>query len=233
MTDFTIGYILSLAFLDAINPCALAVIAMVLMKLLLKDPANKKQVLFGGLFFTIAVFILYFIYGILMVVFFSSALPETGNFANYVFKGFGMFAIILGLFNLKDFLKYNPGGFMTEMPLFLRPRVKSIIGKINSSIGAFIIGLFVTLFLLPCTIGPYIIASGKLSSLNFLSTLPWLFVYNLVFILPMLGITFLIYLGVTTVENISGWKENNIRYLHLIEGIILMILGILMFTGII
>ena len=49
----------------------------------------------------------------------------------------------------------------------------------------------------------------------------------------MIGITLIIYFGVSTIENIGGWKEKNIKYLHLIEGLILLTLGILMFTGII
>lgn len=229
----TLTYIVSLAFLDAINPCALAIIAMVLLQMLLKDPTQKKRVLYGGLAFSLAVFILYFLYGVLMITFFSKIIPETGLLTNYIFKGFGLLAILLGLLNLKDFLKYRPGTFMTEMPIRLRPKVKRLIQTMSTPKGAFIIGLFVTLFLLPCTIGPYIIASGKLSTLIFIQTLPWLFLYNLIFILPMLGLTLVIYLGITTVEKISGWKDSNIRYLHLIEALVLIALGIAMFTGLI
>jgi len=124
MADLTLSYILSLALVDAINPCALAVILMILMNMLLQDPTNKKRVLYGGLAFSSAVFILYFIYGILMVTFFAGAIPATGNIANYIFKGFGIITIILGLLNLRDFLDYKPGSTMTEMPLSLRPKIK-------------------------------------------------------------------------------------------------------------
>jgi len=229
----SITEIIGLALVDAVNPCALAVMTIVLMSLLIHDSTKRKKVLFGGLAFTLAVFILYFIYGLIMIQFFSHAIPETGLIANYVFKGFGLFAIILGILNIKDFFIYNPGGFATEMPMKMRPRMKLLIKKITSPKGAFVTGLFVTLFLLPCTIGPYIIASGKLSVLNFFQTIPWLLIYNLIFVLPMIGITLIIYFGLTTVDKVSGWKEKNIKYLHLIEGLILTTLGILMFTGII
>jgi len=225
--------IISLALVDAINPCALAIMVIVLMTLLIQDPPKKSRVLAGGIAFTSAVFILYFLYGLIMVQFFSHLIPETGNYASYVFKGFGLFAIILGILNLKDYFFYKPGGFATEMPLSIRPRMKLLIKKMTSPKGAFIIGIFVTLFLLPCTIGPYIIASGEISKLNFLTTIPWLLLYNLIFVLPMIGITLAIYFGITTVDEVSGWKERNIKRLHLIEGLILITLGILMFTGII
>lgn len=225
--------IISLAAVDAINPCALAVMVIVLMTLLIQDPPRKSRVLKGGLAFTAAVFILYFLYGLIMIQFFSHVIPETGIYSMYIFKGFGLLAIVLGVLNLKDFFYYHPGGLATEMPIRMRPGMRLLIKRITSPKGAFIVGLFVTLFLLPCTIGPYIIASGELSTLNFLKTIPWLLLYNLIFVLPMIAITLAIYFGLTTVDNVSGWKERNIKRLHLIEGLILVALGILMFTGVI
>lgn len=231
MADISFLTILSLALVDAINPCAFAVMAMVLVALLLQDPTKRKRVLLGGLAFILAVFILYFFYGLIMIQFFSHIIPETGGISNYIFKGFGVFAIILGLLNIRDYLDYKPGGIATEMPMKLRPRVKLWIKRITSPLGAFFIGLIVTLFLLPCTIGPYIIASGKLSVLSFLASIPWLILYNLIFIIPMIVITLIIYFGVTNVEKVGGWKEKNIKKLHLVEGVILILLGIAMFTG--
>ncbi len=224
---------ITLAFVDAVNPCALAVMAIMLTALLFKNPKQRYKVLYGGLLFTLAVFILYFIYGAVLVQFFSYAIPETGKFAFYVFKGFGALAILLGLLNLKDFLYYKAGSFGTEMPLFMRPKVKKLIDKAASPIGAFVVGLFVTIFLLPCTIGPYLIASGNLAKLSFYQTVPLLLLYNLIFILPMIAITLIVFLGLTTVEKVSGWKEKNIRYLHLVEALILIVLGVLMVAGVI
>jgi len=233
MADLTLISIIWLALVDAVNPCALAVMAIVLITLLTQNPKNRERVLYGGLAFSLAVFILYFLYGMIMIQFFSHLIPETGLYTYYVFKGFGLFAIVLGLLNIKDYLKYKPGSLMTEMPLRMRPRMKLLVKKITSPGGAFIIGLFVTLFLLPCTIGPYVIASGKLSVLSFFKTIPWLLIYNLIFILPMIAITLGIYFGFTTVENVAGWKDRNIKRLHLVEGLILIILGIAMVTGMI
>jgi len=224
--------IIGLAAVDTINPCALAIMLVVLISLLTQNPEKRKVALIGGLYFTLAVFILYFLYGFVMVQFFAHAIPSTGKYAYYIFRGFGVFAIILGILNLKDFLVYKPGGFATEMPMTFRPRMKAWVNKIATPKGAFIIGILVTLFLLPCTIGPYIIASGKLSVLSFFSTLLWLLLYNLIFILPMIAITLIIYFGLATVDKVSGWRERNIRYMHLVEGLILVVLGILMFTGI-
>jgi cytochrome c biogenesis protein CcdA len=47
----------------------------------------------------------------------------------------------------------------------------------------------------------------------------------------MLLITLFVYVGFAKVENVSGWKDRNIRILHLIAGIIMVALGIVMSVG--
>jgi len=225
--------LIGLAVVDAINPCELAVMAMVLAAVLLNNPEKRRNILLAGLAFTSAVFIGYFIYGIVIVNFFKYLIPETSIFSLYVFKGFGVLAIILGLLNIKDYLFYRPGGVATEMPLSFRPRVKLLISRITSPLGAFFIGLFVTVFLLPCTMGPYFIFSGIIKDFTLMEASFLLILYNLIFVIPMIILTLVIYLGATSVEKVSGWKEKNIKKLHLLEGIILIILGILMVTGVI
>jgi len=229
----TLIRIITLALADAINPCALAVMTMILISILLTNPGKKHKVLLGGLAFTLAVFIGYFFYGLIIIQLFKSFIEFTSLIYPYLTKGLAVLAILLGIFNIKDFVKYRPGGLATEMPLKFRPRVKQLIKKITSPTGAFFIGIFVTLFLLPCTIGPYIIASGSLSALGFIKTIPWLFLYNLIFIIPMLAITIIIYKGISTTEKVHGWKEKNIKYIHLITGLLLVGLGIAIFTGVI
>jgi len=225
----TIGKILGLAAIDAVNPCALAVLTLVLISILTANPKSKKNVLFGGLLFSLSVLILYFIYGAIFINLFKVFVTGVKGVQPFLYGGLAVVAIFLGILNIKDFVKYKAGSLCTEMPMSMRPKVKSWIDRIISPLGAFIIGAFVTVFLLPCTIGPYIIASGILSSLpTFLHTIPWLLIYNLVFILPMVAITIIIYIGYSSVEKVSGWKEKNIKILHLITGILMCLIGIYM-----
>jgi cytochrome c biogenesis protein CcdA len=55
--------------------------------------------------------------------------------------------------------------------------------------------------------------------------------YNLVFVLPLILITFAIYLGFSNVEKAAEWKKKNIKKLHLIAGIIMLILGLIIILG--
>ena len=139
----------------------------------------------------------------------------------------GIGAIIIGLLNIKDYLWYGSGGFVIEIPRAWRQRLKQSLNAITSPAGAFIAGFMVCLFELPCTGGPYLFILGLLADqTTFMSALPLLLLYNLVFVLPLLAITLLLYFGYTTTESANIWKERNIRSLHLIAGIIMTILGI-------
>lgn len=229
--ELTLAKIVSLAVVDAVNPCALAVLTLVLIAVLTYDPKKKKRnILLAGLAFTASVFIMYLFYG-LVIIRFLQIVQALTNIRLWLYKILGLAAIILGCLNIKDFLFYKPGGFGTEMPMSLRPKVKKIIFGVTSPKGAFAVGAFVTIFLLPCTIGPYVIAGGILSVLSILKTLPWLLLYNLIFVFPMLVITAVCYVGFATVENVSGWKEKNIRHLHLVAGLIIFGLGVAMVLG--
>lgn len=228
---FTFGRITLLAIADSVNPCAIAVLAMILMAILIKNPEKRKKVLLTGLIFVLAVYIGYLIYGLIIVQFFKTFAGLLRGGSGYVYNGLAILAMIIGALNIKDFFYYKKGGIATEMPLFLRPKLKRIISEITSPIGAFIIGFLVTLFLLPCTIGPYIVASGLISELGFLKTIPWLLYYNLIFVIPMLLITLITYWGFTRVEDVSAWKERNIKKLHLIAGILLFLVGLGLLTG--
>lgn len=225
------GRITLLALADSVNPCAIAVLAMVLISILIANPEKKKKVLFAGIAFSLAVFIGYLFYGVVLTQFFKAFSETLRGYSKYVFNGLGILAMIIGALNIKDFFMYRPGSFATEMPIFLRPKVKKIISGITSPVSAFTIGFLVTLFLLPCTIGPYVIASGLISELGFAKAILWLIYYNLIFIIPMILITLMVYFGFARVEDVSGWKDKNIKKLHLIAGILLFAVGLSLIAG--
>jgi len=226
-----LGRITMLALADSVNPCAIAVLTMVLITILIQNPEKKKKVLLAGLAFSLSVFIGYLFYGVVIVGFFNSFAELLRENSMFLYNGLAILAMIIGALNIKDYFFYKKGSFATEMPIWMRPKVKKIIDKMTSPLGAFLIGFLVTIFLLPCTIGPYIIASGLLSELGILKSIPWLIYYNLLFILPMIIITFIVYFGFSRVEDVSGWKERNIKILHLIAGILLFIVGVALLAG--
>ncbi|HCC68196.1 TPA: hypothetical protein DEP90_03290 [Patescibacteria group bacterium] len=223
--------ILGLALADSINPCAISVLLLMLLAITTYNSKDRKQILFSGLAFILAVVLMYMIYGFLIIEAFQF-LQSITLFKIFLYKGLGVVAFLLGVLEIKDFIKYKPGTVGTEMPMFLRPKMKNIVSKITSPLGAFSMGLFVTVFLLPCTIGPYVILGGMLSTLDFLKSIPYLLTYNIIFVLPMIAVTFLIFFGMKNIKDVSDWRNTNVRKMHLVSGILMIILSIIMFFGI-
>ena len=88
-------------------------------------------------------------------------------------------------------------------------------------------GSVVTLIELPCTGGPYFFALGILAKWGLTPQFfAYLFLYNLIFISPLILISVLVYLGKLTVEKASDWQARNSKRLHLIAGVLMLAAGI-------
>ena len=213
--------VLSLAAVDAVNPCALAVLSLILIAIISYNPQKRKNILWAGMAFVLSVFIMYLIYGLIIIKSFQliQALASTRI---WLYKILGIIAIILGTLKLRDVI-------YSKSVCKVNPRINKIIAKVTSPKGAFLTGIFVTIFLLPCTIGPYVICGGILSAHCLWNIFPLLLLYNFIFIVPMLIIVLLIYFSLSKVKDISAWQAKKMKYLDSIAGIIMILLGIIMF----
>ncbi len=112
--ELSVSYILGLAAVDAVNPCALAVLTLILIAILTQNPEKRGKVLSVGLAFIIAVYITYFIYGIAIIHVFKAAVGAIAGIRIYLYKILGLFAIIIGILNLRDVFRYKPGGWQQK-----------------------------------------------------------------------------------------------------------------------
>ncbi len=215
----TIPAVVLAAAVDAINPCAFAVLIILLATLL--AAGKKKKILYAGLAFTSSIFISYYLMGVGLY----TAIRAAGLTHLFYFV-VAILAIIIGLFNLKDYLWYGKW-FVMEVPLSWRPKMKALLRGVTSVPGAFLTGFVVSLFLLPCTSGPYIVILGLLAEATTkFYAMGLLVLYNLIFVLPMLIITLGIFKGFTSVEKAEEWRCRRLKVLHLIAGVIILCLGI-------
>ena len=220
----TIPAVLIAAIIDSINPCEFAVLIILLTTIL--AAGIRKKALYAGLAFSASIYISYFLMGLGLF----SALQASG-ITRVFYAIVAVLAIIVGLFNLKDYLWYGKW-FIMEVPLSWRPKLKSILKGVTSVPGAFLIGFVISLFLLPCTSGPYIVILGLLAHATTMAyAVSLLLLYNLIFILPMILITIAVYFGFTTTEKAEEWRTKKLRVLHLITGAIILLLGIGMFVA--
>ena len=229
--EVSIIQLISLALVDAVNPCELAVLVILMTAILSRYPGEKKKALKAGLAFSAAIFLMYLLFG-LLIIFGFKALTGLANIETlWFYKVLALLAIILGLLNIKDAIWYGGGGFVMEVPQKWRPRMKAIIQGTTSTAGAFVAGLIVSFFLTPCTAGPYFVFGGILSHLSFLEALPYLLIYMVLFISPMFIITGITYFGLMAIEDVSAWREKNVNVLHWIACLLLLGLGIAMWVG--
>ena len=220
----TLSAVLMAAAVDAINPCEMAVLLILLIAVL--ESGNRRRALFAGLAFSAAIFISYFLMGLGLY----SAVQAVGV-ARRITVAVALLAVLIGLFNLKDYFWYGRW-FTMEVPIRWRPAMQRVIRRVTSVPGAFLVGFVVSLFLLPCTSGPYLVILGLLAkTATRADAMLWLLLYNAVFVVPMLAITGAVYLGLTTPDDVEVWRTEHLRKLHLAAGILLLLLGAALLAG--
>ncbi len=215
--SITIPVLLGAALVDAINPCAFAVLILLIATII--GAHSRKRAVIAGFLFSLSVFISYFLMGFgLYRAIGVFNLPKIFSIV------IGIIAIIIGLANLKDFFWYGKI-FVMEVPMSWRPKLQALIKGVTSPLGAFGIGFLVSLFLLPCTSGPYLVILGLLAKkTEAMKAVSLLLLYNLVFVLPMIIITLAMYFGVRA-RKLEEFRRRNIKILHLIAGAIMLFIG--------
>jgi len=220
-----ISLITGAALVDSINPCAIAVLLLLLGGLLALG--DRKKALLAGASFIMALYLTYFTIGLGL----WGTIQFTG-LGGWLHRIVGLIAIIVGLANIKDYFWHGGLGFVTEIPRRWRPWMKKILRNVTSPLGAFTAGIIVTLCELPCTGGPYIFVLGLLSNGYTLPpVIATLIYYNLIFVLPLIVIVLLMHFGYTNVARASKWQNRNLRLLHLVAGLIMLALGIWIFLN--
>lgn len=216
------------AISDSINPCAFAVMLLLLTSILSRHQSRRKTLLAWAMF-ALAVFLTYLAMGVWLF----SALATASN--TFVLKLIvGILWLVVWLANLKDYFRYGKR-FVMEVPFSRRPKMQDLIYKVSSPIWAFAIGILVSLFLLPCSSGPYFTILWFMSAQSKELNLRWyiyLIVYNLLFVLPMLVIAIMVSFWYASVDKLAKIKHEKTKLIHLIVGVLMLGLGIYVLTTI-
>ena len=199
------------AAVDSINPCAFTVFIVLLTLISLR---MRKRVLRSGLSFIAAVFIAYLLMGFGLLQIFGGY-----YWLKYPVAGFGIFIAVL---QISDFLAEH---HLSPVPQSFQRQTRSKLEKVTSPWGAFVVGLFVSFFLLPCTSGPYFIAISLISSQPSLG-IPLLLLYNVIFIVPFLMILYGVHKLAVKTASVKKWKQKSEKVLNLVAGVIILILSV-------
>jgi len=183
---------------------------------------RRRRIFLSGMAFITSIYISYYALGFGIF----SAVSST-SVSGAILLALGIFIILLGVWNVKDFVCYNVG-YNVEIPRSWRPLLKKVLGAVASPLGAFAAGFLVCLFELPCTGGPYLFILGLLADQSTRTEAAFLLLYyNFVFVLPLILINLLAYWGSGVLQRVGSWKEKYIRHLHLFAGLVLIALGVL------
>jgi cytochrome c biogenesis protein CcdA len=177
-----------------------------------------------GVAYILSVFTVYLLSG---MGFF--ALIQTTGLTDIVFKAAAIIAILAGIVNLKDFFWYGKG-ISLSIPESQKESIKNFVMKASIP-SAIILGGLVSMFELPCTGGIYLAILSLLSSkMTLIQGIPYLLVYNVIFVLPLFVILFGVYYGVSP-ETLESWRGGERKWMRLAMGIVMVALGGLMLSG--
>ena len=225
----TLGIIIGAALLDSINPCVFGVLIF-LCAFMVKVFKSPKRMLLGGLLYTLVVYLSYLLIGLGILKFTVSF-----GFSTIIYWVAAIIAIGAGLIEIKDFFWYGKGFSLQIIPGAAK-RIKhytNYIAKVNkkkpwlSYLIAGLLGIFVVLVELPCTGAPYLAILGILGQGDFMSGVPLLLLYNLIFILPLFVIMGLVYFGKSS-KVLEEWRLKHRGTMRLAVGLFLIALGIYM-----
>jgi cytochrome c biogenesis protein CcdA len=222
--DLTIPAIVIAAVIDSINPCAFAVLIFLLAYL--TSLGERRRILMVGCTYIATVFVVYFVagLGLLTVV---QQLGLTG----IVFTFAAVIAIIAGFINIIEVLLKREI-FLLAIPASRKASFDEYV-KRASVPSAIILGALVSMVELPCTGGVYLAILGLIGDrMTLVEGIPYLLLYNLIFVLPLILILLLVYHGGTP-ERMEAFRTGSRRWIRLLIGIMMVVLGVSMLTGVI
>lgn len=217
----TLGAIIIAALADSINPCAFAVLIFLL--LYLSNIQAKRRMLKVGLIYILVVFLVYFFSGLGLL----TAVQSLG-WTRIIFTIAAWISILAGLINIKDFFWYGRG-FSLAIPESKMPLIEKYVARASLP-AAVVLGILVALFELPCTGGVYLAILSLIAKNALASAIPYLLLYNFIFVLPLLIILFVVYFGVSA-QKADKLRVEKRRWLRLAMGLVMVLLGLAMLLG--
>jgi len=186
--------------LDGINPCVFSTLLFLISALTLIG-RSRKEILVIGIFFSLAVFVTYYLVGmgLFQGIRSASVFPFAADIIKWVLIAV---LLVISLLSFRDFLlirKGKAGEIYLQLPKLLKLKIHGVIrGNVRRSsliTGSLVLGVMVSVFELACTgqvyfpTIAYMIQSGR-SSAYF-----YLLIYNFSFIIPLFVVFILIYEG--------------------------------------
>jgi cytochrome c biogenesis protein CcdA/glutaredoxin len=222
LTSVSTGTLPATPPLSPYNPCGLSVLVFLLISM--AAAGDRKRILLVGGIYIAAMFLFHLLVGIGLF----SAIAISGLTKPFSIMG-GVIALVLGIVTLADVLR-NKETYLLSIPESGKGLLGTYIRKATLP-AAFILGILAGILGFSCTGGIYISILGLMGrDMTVMAGLPYLVLYNLIFVLPLVLVTLLFAYGLSP-ERAERWRTENKRTIRVIIGVILVALGLVILFG--
>jgi hypothetical protein len=221
--------------LDGINPCVFSTLLFLISSLTLAG-RKRKEIFIIGIFFTITVFITYYLVGLGLFqgLRTASVFPFIADIIKYILIFFLILISVLSLYDFVQIKKGRAAKISLQLPKFLKLKIHGVIREQSKSssiiIGALVLGVMVSVFELACTGQVYFPTIAYLVKLGQSSAYFYLLIYNISFIIPLFIVFVLIYKG-TGSKAITGFFQNNMGLMKISLSLLFFILAGVVFLS--
>ncbi len=211
----TLSLVLVSGFLDGVNPCAFTILIL-FVGLLTSRPQKERESLIMGSLYIITIFLTYMAIGLSLY-----RIVEISQTASWIVIFGGLVMVAMGLLNLYEFTQGK--GFTLRMPFSGQMEVYNWMTRLTFP-ATVVAGVLVAIFEFPCTGAVYFsIISLLASTETFSRGYVYLLIYNIVFIIPLIIVFVLTWVGENRIEVLGASKH---RYLKLLSSLLFISLGL-------
>lgn len=209
--------------IDSVNPCAFAVILLLIAFLFTLRQSRDRILKLGGVYISM-IFLVYFAIGLGILR--AVRLSDNPHFVAVV----GTWIMIaLGILNLIEY-QWPNFPIKLHMPAIAHQKTNELIKKATLP-ATITVGILVGLCTFPCSGGIYV---SIITLLNAKTTLAWgiayLVLYNIMFVLPLIIILLLVGNRVTA-KAWANWERQHSLQIRLWYGLTMIALGLIMLFG--
>jgi cytochrome c biogenesis protein CcdA len=233
---FSLWGVLIAGLIDGLNPCAFATIVFLVSYLSFLGK-QSSEILKYGIIFTFGVFIAYIIAGMGLMAGFRQ-LSGFPMITKGIYLVIGLFAVVLGIISFYDYLQFR-GGHLEKMklqlPMALKKKIHGIIRIQTRSPKAGFLGTFALGFVIAAT---EVVCTGQvyLPTIGYIMTVPELrayaflnlILYNIMFIIPLVGVFVAAFFGVTS-ERMAFVTKEHTGTVKLLTAFLFIGLGVFLF----
>ena len=209
------------SILDSVHPCSFSILLITIAFLFGMQMTRKKILQIGGTYI-VGIFTAYLLIGLGLL-----KVLHLFNTPHFMGKLGATLLIIFGIVNLLN--RFFPNfPVKLKLPAIAHSTMGKLMGR-ASILAAFGLGLLVGICQFPCMGGPYLMVIGLLrDQVTYFAGFSYLLLYNIILIIPLVVVLWIaadkILLG-----KVQEWKRVNMDGVKLWAGLIMIILGILIF----